>query len=110
MDGYWYVDCRSAQKATKDNSPGYEADFAPSATALFLKFKVIDCPSTFGLWKVIKKFIVILFFRGFIHNFIDDDLSRNWVKGESDVFVFILQFEFLEFLDAVGGNGDTWGL
>ena len=98
IDGY----CRSPQI---DNSPGYEADFVPSASAFFLKFKVIDCPSAFILWKVLKKFFVILLI--LFHSFIDDDLSRFFVKGESDVTEFLLQFELLELLDTDGVNSDT---
>jgi hypothetical protein len=72
------------------------------ATILFLKFKVIDCPSAFIRWKLFKKLFVIDF-----PSFLDYDLSKFFVKVEDDVVVFLLQFEILEYGDTIGTNRDT---
>ena len=94
--------CRSPQKTTKDNLPGYEGNFVPSATALFLIFKVIDCPSTFILWKNLKEFFVIS-----MPSSLDDDLAQIFTKVEDNVLIFLLQFEILEYGIALGADRDT---
>ena len=82
----------------------YEGEFVPSAPLLFLKFKVIDCPSAIRLWKAINKLFVIV-----VSSRFDDNLSQIFANGEDDVLVCLLQFEFLEFGDTVGANRDTGG-